>query len=93
MRTLKNRLCTRVRLRDGHYAFLYSIWNRICDRRWSSAPATSSSHTAKSRPCEDGVSAWVPVVEAMRKDERRWLSPGSLGTESQVECPASHPGG
>ena len=49
-----------------------------CDSCWSSAPTTSSGHTAKTQPCEDGVSAWVPVAEAMREDEPWWPSPESL---------------
>src|SRR5882757_5762669 len=49
-----------------------------CDSCWSSAPTMSSGHTAKTQPCEDGVSAWVPVAEAMREDEPWWPSPESL---------------
>jgi transposase len=49
-----------------------------CDSCWSSAPTMSSGHTAKTQPYEDGVSAWVPVAEAMREEEPWWLSPESL---------------
>ena len=50
----------------------------ICDSCWSSAPTMSSDHTAKTQPCEDGVSAWVPVAAVMREDEPWWPSLGSL---------------
>src|ERR1035438_5623973 len=44
---------------------------------WS-APTTSLGHTAKTQPCDDGVSAWVPAAEGMREGEPWWPSPGSL---------------
>src|SRR5450755_2573269 len=49
-----------------------------CDNCWLNVPTTSSGHTAKTRPCEDGVSAWVPEAEATPDGELWWPSPGSL---------------
>jgi transposase len=51
--------------------------NGTCDSCWSNAPTTSSGHTAKTQPCEDGVSAWGFAAEAMHEDEPWWPSPGS----------------
>jgi hypothetical protein len=36
-----------------------------CDSCWSSAPTMSSGHTAKTQPCEGGVSAWVAVARKL----------------------------
>ncbi|MEA2263256.1 MAG: transposase [Acidobacteriaceae bacterium] len=43
--------------------------NGTCDSCWSSAPTTSSGHMGRPRPCESGVSAWVPAAEVMHEDE------------------------
>jgi len=48
-----------------------------CDSCWSSVPTTSSAHTAKTQPCEGGVSVWAPVA-TMHEDELWWPSPGNL---------------
>jgi transposase len=52
--------------------------NGIRDSCWSSAPTMSSAHTAKTQPCEGGVSAWAPVAEVMREDEPWWPLLGNL---------------
>src|ERR1700755_2630556 len=49
----------------------------IYDNCWSSVPTMSSDRTEKTRPCVDGVLAWVHAAVATREGERLLRLQGS----------------